>query len=92
MIGCVWRVTWGNPYKDPPNGQDRVLAEYFELPGGPFWSKHPPEIDEAYPGVGKGYVISWSYVRNPIRQLSPQRLAVVRRKRLERRVRQKYPL
>jgi len=92
MIGCVWRVTWGNPYKDPPNGQERVLAEYFEFPGGPYWSQHPPEIDEAYPGVGQGYVISWSYVAEPVQQLSQERLANVRRKRLERRARQKYPL
>ncbi|MHB8191803.1 MAG: hypothetical protein ACYDGL_00820 [Bellilinea sp.] len=90
--GCVWRVVWGNPYTDPPAGKERLLAEVFEPVGSPFWSKHPPEITDAYPGVGQGYVISWSYVSDPPKQLNREQLANVRRKRLERRMRQKYPL
>lgn len=92
IIGCVWRVVWGDPYTDPPSGNDRMLVEVFEPVGSHYWSKRPPEIEAAYPGVGHGYVISWTYVSDPIRQLSREALASVRRKRLERRVRQKYPL
>jgi len=92
ILGCVWRVVWGNPYTDPPVGQAKILAEVFEPVGSSYWSTRPPEINEAYPGVGQGYVISWSYLSEPVRQLSSEKLALVRRKRLERRIRQKYPL
>lgn len=91
-IGCIWRVAWGNPYKNPPDGMKDILCESFQPPGSVYWSKHPPEIDAAYPGFGKGYCITWSAISKPPKALSPDALASVRRKRLERRVRKKYPL
>jgi len=92
MIGCIWKVAWGNPYKDPPEGMGQVLAESFQPVGSEYWSKHPPEIDAAYPGFGKGYCVCWSAICEPPKAMSKEKLSSIRKKRLERRMRAKYPL
>lgn len=96
ILGAVWSVAWSNPYTSPPNGKHRVLVEMF-LPvdhpqcrvGGP-----PAEVQEVLDqiGIGKGYGLCWRAVEETPRQLSPEVLANVRRKRVERRIRNKYPL
>lgn len=91
ILGCVWTVEWGNPYKDPPDGVF-LLAKSFQPVGSEFWSKHPPEIDAAYPGFGKGYCVTWRCVSSLPKRLSKEKLKNVRRKRLERRIKNKYPL
>jgi hypothetical protein len=91
-IGCLWTVEWGNPFKKPPAGQAEVLAESFQLPDSSYWSKHPPEIDAAYPGPGKGYCISWRAISEPVKPITKEQLANIRTKRLKRRLMKKYPL
>lgn len=91
ILGCVWTVEWGNSYKEPPNGKE-VLIESFQPVGSEYWSKHPPEINEAYPGFGKGYCVTWRCVSSLPKILSQEKLKNVRRKRLERRMKNKYPL
>lgn len=90
MIGSVWRVIW-NGNDEPPNGVT-ILCEKFEYENSPYCRQRPPEIEAAYPGVGKGYIVTWQPVEEPPKQMPPEKLAEIRKKRLERRTKAKYPL
>jgi hypothetical protein len=89
MIGSVWSVNWNNPYTNPPEGQPRVLAERFYPMGHACLRNSPPELDAMR---RPGYAIYWAAVNSLPRQLSQDKLAVTRQKRLRRRMEQKYPL
>lgn len=96
-VGFLYRVEWSNPYTSPPNEAPRVKVEYFEtiqqrkerMAGG----GHPvPDGLSSCHKLGDGYCISIQAVCKPSVQLSEEKLAAIRLKRLERRVRGKYPL
>jgi len=85
--GFLHSIAWGNPYTEPPDGAPRVLAEVFTL------DREPPDDFKRFeytPGGGYSYFIQ--HVTPPLKQLPPKTLASVRRKRVERRIRRKYPL
>lgn len=88
-VGCVWTLEWSNPYKDPPNGKKRVIAEKFVRFGDPFYNQIPPEFEA---DKTPGYSVYWSAVMSPSKQLSEKTLKSIRRKRLKNRVEKKYPL
>jgi len=95
MIGAIWSVRWNNPYTDPPDGWPRVLIEVFRPEGHFEVRAHPPAairqiMDEI--GPGNGYGLHWQPISEPPKTTSPEKLAKIRRQRLERRVHKKYPL
>lgn len=64
-----------------------MLAEMFTL------DQHTPAEFEALRTIGGGYGVSLQHISPPSgRQLSPESLAKVRRKRLEKRVKSKVPM
>lgn len=88
-VGAVWKIQWSNPYTNPPEGQELVIAKKYVKYGDPFYSHIPPEFEaDKTPGYG----VYWSPVMKPSKQLPESTLKSIRRKRLERRVENKYPL
>ena len=69
-----------------------VLAEKFEPEESPYCRRKPPEIAAVEYALGSGYGLTWQPVCMPIKQMPADQLANIRRKRLERRIRKKYPL
>lgn len=96
MIGAVWSVRWTNPYTQPPDNRPRVLIEVYRPEGHPEVRglKPPAAIQQALDqvGLGSGYSLHWQPISAPPVIKPPDKLAVIRRKRLERRIRKKYPL
>lgn len=91
MIGSIWMVRWGNPYTNPPEGKARVLAERFYPAGHPNQRVCPDELMQmCLPG--SGYTTVWQAVEKQVKRLPKDRLALVRQKRLRRRMEKKYPL
>lgn len=93
--GFRYAIEWGNPYASPPG--DKVLIEIYETleqrekRGGGI----PQEVIDYYRstvGHDTGYVVTFSAITMPHKQLSADTLGKIRRKRLERRIRSKYPL
>lgn len=88
----IYSVQWGNPNTNPPNGQPRVLGQKIvsvpEKCGAP---PCPEEIRKLHV-LGSGYAVYCDAVQKPIKHWSNERLFAYRRKRLEKRVRKKYPL
>jgi hypothetical protein len=91
IIGYVWSLRWANPYTTPPDGMPRLRAEVFFPVGHPNFKQCPTELSSQRV-LGSPWVITWSPVSAPIKPLSQEALASVRRKRLARRVKAKYPL
>ena len=81
---------WGNPYREPPEGQPRVLRETF-YPYATFPHHAPPEIMEVWK-PGSGYRVTYTFINEPPKQQSQAALATTRQKRLRRRMEKKYPL
>lgn len=95
MIGAVWNIQWNNPYTKPPEGMPRVLAEFFFPSDDPRARICPDEVMEYYNHhnlFGSGYDIHWQSVSAPPKIISQENLSSIRKKRLERRVKKKYPL
>ena len=87
-VGHVWSVRWPH-HHDPPEGLPRVLAEVF-VPSTGGARPCPPEI-ASYPRP-QGYSVYCGALDQPINPLPPEKLAKLRRQRLERRVRAKAPM
>ncbi len=96
MIGAVWSVRWNNPYTSPPDGRPRVLIEVFRPEGHPeVRGFHPPAAVQQVlkqVGLGSGYGLHWQAITKPPKEINREKLAIIRRKRLERRVWKRYPL
>lgn len=96
MNGAVWSVRWSNPYTSPPDNRPQVLVQVYRPEGHPEVRglKLPAEIRRTLEeiGLGSGYGLHWRPISAPPRPKSPQKLAMIRRQRLERRIRKKYPL
>jgi len=89
VVGFRIALEWINPYKAPPNGV-KVLAERFVITdgGGPGFPDEWKELHE----LGDGYYITCSHISPPPKELSREKLASIRKKRLERRTRAKFPM
>lgn len=86
--GFMFRVEFHNPYRQPPEGYPRRLAEMFSRE-----NTTPPEIAAFARKVrGTGYGISICPLAKPVKQLAPETLAAVRQKRVRRRMSKKYPM
>ncbi len=85
------QLRWRNPYTEPPNGL-RVLAEIYRHADDPESRKSPAEFDELSRS-GDGYSPYLTFpALMPARELPPESLASVRKKRTARRIEKKYPL
>lgn len=81
------QLAWNNPYRDPPTGRPRVIAEILHD------SPKAPEAMRKMHVLGSGYSFHISRITPPTgRQLSQETLARVRRNRTEKRLKKKYPL
>jgi len=96
MIGAIWSVRWNNPYTDPPGGRPRVLIEVYRPEGHPEARgiKPPAAVQRVLDehGPGGGYGLHWQPVTLPPKKIPAEKLAIIRRKRLKRRILRKYPL
>ncbi len=96
MIGAIWAVKWTNPYTEPPDKKPRVLIQVYRPEGHPEvrGSSPPAEIQRVLDeiGLGNGYGLFWRPVSSPPKQVPPEKLAKIRRRRTERRIQEKYPL
>ena len=98
-VGWLYQIIWSNPYTDPPTGYSRIKAEMFEsVEQREFRSTHgeyacpvPKDFAELHQ-LGDGYCVAITAICTPSKQLSKEALASVRRKRLERKVKNKFPL
>lgn len=90
-LGAVWSIQWGNPYSSPPEDLPRVRAEVFYPSGHEYERKCPPPL-AAMTCPGDGWSIVWQAVASDPKPLSKETLMKVRRKRIERKAKAKYPL
>ncbi len=90
VVGHVWQVQWGNPQTTPPAGMPRVLAEVFVPAPHGMGARRPAEIDSVPRPAG--YTVYVGALMPPLVPLSPERLARLRRQRLEARVRGRTPM
>lgn len=96
-VGYKYSVEWHSPYTQPPDGQPRVIAEMFEsieqrkerMDKGE--TSTPETINELH-RIGDGYCVVSQAVSTPIKQMNKDSLAIVRQKRLKRRIQNKYPM
>lgn len=95
VVGFHYVIQWHSPYTEPPDGKPRILFEWFEsaqrrsermMAGGYHLPPAVLEVNE--PGYGL-WVGTIEVPRPPVGQ---ERLAAIRKKRLERRMREKHPL
>jgi hypothetical protein len=99
MIYYSWSVRWSNPYTVAPDGLPQILMQGVMAPGVKRWSsRYVPGcckmLIEQFQAQG---IYSYSlYVDahdiKPTRALSLKAKQSIRRKRLEARIRTKYPL
>ena len=91
----LFAIKWGNPYTDPPEGMPRELIAITSMQEST--RDIPPEISGALervagPGSGWALCIGIDEDARLKRRLSLQAKGSIRRKALERRVRNKAPL
>jgi len=97
VLGYRYSVEWSNPYKPPLDGQPLVKAEMFETANQrdermARGEKTIPEKIRAMHQPGDGYCVCFQAICEPVREMSQEKLAVIRKKRLVRRMEKKYPL
>ena len=90
LLGFLHRLEWSNEYTNPPNGV-RVMKEIFIPIEDESCRQTPREIEETMV-IGSGYCHTIRAITAFPREMSRETLANVRRKRLRRRVEEKYPL
>lgn len=84
--GRLYQIAWSR-YTDPPEGSPRVLCEVFTM-----GNKPPVEFDNFPRSLGGGYSLYSCHIAPPPKQLPPETLAVIRKKRLARRLNAKVPM
>ena len=89
VLGHLYRIEWSNPYTEPPAGQPRILAEIYVT--SPRAALVPPEL-AAMHRIGSGYGISIRAISQPPVERSPEAKAATRRRLLQRRIVNRYPL
>lgn len=88
-FGTLYTIEWSGYDDRRPADWPRVLAELFVIGR---MSVIPAEIAEFPHTMGSGYSLTIRHVPYPLQPMPAERLASIRRKRLERRMRAKYPL
>lgn len=88
VTGRHFRIEWFNAHTDPPDGAPRVLCEVYVIEG----NKPPAEFTNFPFSHGGGYSVTSSHVPFPARVLPQSSLASIRRKKLEARIKEKYPM
>ncbi len=71
-----------------PAGWPKRLAEMFFVGHAPC----PPEIKNFPITLGGGYAVTHIWISRPIKPYKQETLASIRKKRIERRIKKKYPL
>lgn len=97
-VGFHYTIQWGSPYSDPRGGLPRIKAEMYETleqrerrrENGDGYGV--PSAFSALHTIGDGYSVYITSVCTPTKRYSKETLAVVRKKRLSRRITKKYPL
>jgi hypothetical protein len=82
-----WTVEWHSPYTQPPDGKARILLRVR----GERRVGNPEDIEQCWK-ANEGYSVYIRHVPPPVKRLGKEQLAKLRRGRLERRMREKYPL
>jgi hypothetical protein len=91
-IGFIYRIKWGNPYTDPPNGLPRVLAEIYVPKKGDEGARDPDCLCQITRPLGCNFSLTVSAVVEPLKEMSQSGRMALRRKRLKRHLDKKYPL
>lgn len=89
-IGAVWRIEWHDPYSEPPDGQPREIYRKYVKYGSPDYNQCPPDILEKW--VAGKWSICWSAIREPMKSMSTEGKASIRKRNLRKRMEKKYPL
>jgi hypothetical protein len=92
MAGFLYSIEWNNPYTDPPVGEPRVKARYFEPVRDDGRGARVPEELKALEMTGDGYSTTIRAVLEPQKVKTDEELAVSRKKRLKRRLKKETPL
>lgn len=92
-VGFIHAIHWSNPYTEPPRGLPRTLAEVFiPLSGEVHGTKTPDFLYEILPPRGTGWSTTIRALNEPIKEISKEKKVSIRRKRLARRINNKYPM
>ena len=96
-IGFRYTIQWFTPYGEPPDGKPRIRAEMFETVeqrkermshGEPLVPIGFSRLHE----IGDHYSLYIQAIKTPMKQLSKETLAGVRKKRTMNRLQKKYPM
>jgi hypothetical protein len=92
-VGFIWRIEWGNPYTDPPNGLPRILAEiYVTKSYDGEGAREPASLKPIMPPLGCGFCVSVRAINKPLKPISKEAKVSLRKKKLKKRMEKKYPL
>ena len=91
-MASLWALSWHSPYTEPPDGKPRDLAAVMLADTNGHRAPCPQWLLDLHK-PGDGYSIYYSFLPDkPARRLSDEAKFSIRRKRLEARIRKKYPL
>ncbi len=87
----IYTLMWLNPYTNPP---EKLPREIMEREGCPSEEKCPEMLARYMElgGPGSGWFMGWRALEKPRRTWSPEAKARNRRKRMEKRMWDKFPL
>lgn len=98
-VGFHYTIQWNSSYTDPPNGMPKILAEMYESLEQREKRREKERYRQCVPmaftelhTIGDGYSIYITSVSTPTKRYSKDTLAVIRKKRIMRRITKKYPL
>jgi hypothetical protein len=94
-VGYRYSLEWFSPYADPPDGKPRILAEMYESV-----ERRKEREARGEPSVPLEFVeqkqphysVYVQAVEKPSISLPPETLASIRKKKLAKRLRDKYPM
>jgi len=96
-VGFRYTIQWFTPYGEPPDGKPRIKAEMFETveQRNIRTSNGEPPVPEWFSLLHKPrdqYSLYIQAIKTPMKQLSKETLAIIRKKRTLRRLQNKYPM
>lgn len=98
ILGFLHRLEWYSPYTNPPDGEERVLAEVFMAVTMEGCRQCPKEIEDLYLELRRkkngstGYSHTIRALTAPVKSRDPEILARIRVNRMEKRMRERFPL
>lgn len=98
ILGFLHRLEWYSPYTNPPDGEERVLAEVFMAANEEGCRQCPREIEDLYLELRRrkngstGYSHTIRALSAPVKSRDPEFLARIRVNRMEKRMRERFPL